>query len=263
MSKTYYFLCGLPRAGNTLFASLLNQNPGISVTANSVVGDMIGGLSSLRKAESFQSFPDEASYGNVMENILPNFYRDWPADVIIDRSAWGTPDRLYFLENYLSNPIKIIVLVRDLKEILASFVRFSYTSENNFIAKQAKTLEERCDFVMMSGGQLNQWVEAVYNLTNTPRYRQYIHIVEYDDLVDRPEQMLDKVYNFLELPKYSHQFNQLAQLSNQGIQYDDAVYGGALHTIKTGNIEKSAYDPMDFLPKDVARRYRLDRFWRY
>lgn len=263
MSKKYYFLCGLPRAGNTLFGSLLNQNPNISVTANSVVGDMIGGLSSLRKAESFQSFPDQASYGNVMKNILPNYYRDWPADVIIDRSAWGTPDRLFFLENYLSNPIKIVVLVRDLKEILASFVRFSYTSENNFIAKQAKTLQERCDFVMMNGGQLHQWIEAVYNLTNTPRYRQYTHIVEYDDLIGHPEKTLDEVYNFLQLPKYSHQFNQLTQLSNQGIQYDDAVYGGALHKIKTGKIEKSAYDPAEYLPKDVTRRYRLDRFWRY
>ena len=34
--KQIYFLCATPRSGNTLFASLMNQNPDIAVTANSI-----------------------------------------------------------------------------------------------------------------------------------------------------------------------------------------------------------------------------------
>ena len=34
--KQIYFLCAMPRSGNTLFASLMNQNPDIAVTANSI-----------------------------------------------------------------------------------------------------------------------------------------------------------------------------------------------------------------------------------
>ena len=31
--KQIYFLCAMPRSGNTLFASIMNQNPDIAVTA--------------------------------------------------------------------------------------------------------------------------------------------------------------------------------------------------------------------------------------
>ena len=35
-NKKLFFLMGMPRSGNTLFASLMNQNPKLVVTANSI-----------------------------------------------------------------------------------------------------------------------------------------------------------------------------------------------------------------------------------
>ena len=35
-AKQIYFLCAMPRSGNTLFTSIINQNPEIAVTANSI-----------------------------------------------------------------------------------------------------------------------------------------------------------------------------------------------------------------------------------
>ena len=39
--KEIFFLEGLPRAGNTLLGSILNQNPDIAVTANSITPDIL------------------------------------------------------------------------------------------------------------------------------------------------------------------------------------------------------------------------------
>ena len=39
--KKIFFLVGLPRAGNTLLGSILNQNPDIAVTANSITPDIL------------------------------------------------------------------------------------------------------------------------------------------------------------------------------------------------------------------------------
>ena len=39
--KKIYFLCGLPRAGNTLLGSIVNQNKNIKITANSIVPDIL------------------------------------------------------------------------------------------------------------------------------------------------------------------------------------------------------------------------------
>ena len=34
--KKLFFLVAMPRSGNTLFASIMNQNPNIACTANSI-----------------------------------------------------------------------------------------------------------------------------------------------------------------------------------------------------------------------------------
>jgi len=42
--RKIFFLVGLPRAGNTLLGSILNQNPDIAVTANSITPDILYAL---------------------------------------------------------------------------------------------------------------------------------------------------------------------------------------------------------------------------
>ena len=37
MKKKIYYLAGLPRAGNTLLGSILNQNPKVKVSPNSML----------------------------------------------------------------------------------------------------------------------------------------------------------------------------------------------------------------------------------
>ena len=59
--KDIFFLHGLPRAGNTLFSSIMNQNPGVAVTANSICADMMGELFMLKHTDIFKNFPDHQS----------------------------------------------------------------------------------------------------------------------------------------------------------------------------------------------------------
>ena len=40
MKKTIYYLAGLPRAGNTLLSCILNQNPKVKVSPNSLLGSI-------------------------------------------------------------------------------------------------------------------------------------------------------------------------------------------------------------------------------
>ncbi len=72
MYKKLFFLTGLPRAGNTLFASVMNQNPKIAVTANSITPDILWQTQKLKTNETFKVFPDERSMDNVLSNVLPN-----------------------------------------------------------------------------------------------------------------------------------------------------------------------------------------------
>ena len=93
--KKYYFLSGLPRAGNTLLGSILNQNKSISMTANSTVCEMLYRIESIKyQIPAFVNFPDSKSFDNVSKNILKNYYSEWKSRYIIDRSCWGTPENL-------------------------------------------------------------------------------------------------------------------------------------------------------------------------
>ena len=82
--KQMFFLHGLPRAGNTLLGSILNQNPKIAVTANSICADMLGELYSLKNTDIFKNFPDHKSFDNATKSLIQSYYKDWPQDYIIE-----------------------------------------------------------------------------------------------------------------------------------------------------------------------------------
>ena len=46
--QKFFFLNGLPRAGNTLFASIMNQNPDINTTGNSLIPTLMYGINELK-----------------------------------------------------------------------------------------------------------------------------------------------------------------------------------------------------------------------
>ena len=107
--KDIFFLHGLPRAGNTLFSSIMNQNPNVAVTANSICADMMGELFRLKHTDIFKNFPDHKSFDNVAKSVFENYYKDWKQNYIIDRAPWGFPINLKFLKETRSN-VKIILL---------------------------------------------------------------------------------------------------------------------------------------------------------
>ena len=77
--KKIYFMYGLPRAGNTLLGCILNQNPRINATANSVLPEIMFSINNIKYYDvAYNNFPDEASIDNVL--IL---YRILVPDVLV------------------------------------------------------------------------------------------------------------------------------------------------------------------------------------
>ena len=261
MHHNFYYLCGLPRAGNTLLSSLMNQNPDISVTANNVLGGLLVNSQLIKNSDVYQNFPDERSVDNVTKNMFENYHSHWKSKNIISRGVWGMPDNLELLQKFNPNKIKIIVLVRDIKEILASFIKFSYSNETNFIAKNANTLRQRCDYVMANGGELHHWIQSVHNLTK-PHNRKFIHLIEYNDLTNDIDKEMNKIYEYLNIKPFDHRYKDLDQLSNNGIQYNDSFIGGELHKINTFKVKKSEYDMNEYLPDNIDELYNMKSFWR-
>jgi len=269
VNKQINFLCGLPRAGNTLFSSILNQNPKIGVTAHSVVEEVCKGMELLKNDIKIKNFPYHDSFDNMCSNVMNSYYQNWDYDYIIDRGNWGSPESLNFLKNYLGQEIKIIVLVRDVHEILASLLKHSHEQSDSFVntvkidiggTKSPVFLssdEQKCDMLMGHGGMIPKILSAISNLMQS--FLNNIHIVEYDDLVNNPKQTIDSVYEFLNIPSFKHNFKKFEQFSIQGQYYDDSIVGRNLHVIKETGLSKTEHKP---LPQNILNKYSNLNFWR-
>ena len=134
-SKKIFFLAGLPRAGNTILTSILNQNPDICCTPNSITLEVMKDLFLLKRTDVFQNFPDHKSLDNVLDAVFNNYYKDWNYKYIIDRGPAGTEGNLKLVKKHLDPNIKIIFLVRPILEVLASWIDWASKTPDNYLKK--------------------------------------------------------------------------------------------------------------------------------
>lgn len=260
--KKYYFLVSLPRSGNTLLGSILNQNKKISVTANSIVPEILWKLQEIKNTSLiFKNFSDENSYKNVMSNIFDSYYKNWKSEIIIDRSKWGSDLNIDLLNEYCPNKPKFIILVRPIQEVLASFIKWSQENPKNFINNESKikTVSGKCDFLMSPELQIVQEYSSIYNITKKYNQIDYI-LIKYKNLINNTENEINKIYNFLNIEKYKHRFYNIDEFSANGYCYNDNVVGKNLHKVHK-NIEKIPYSIEDYLPRDIIEKYSNANFW--
>ena len=260
--KEIFFLNGLPRAGNTVFGSIMNQNPNVAATANSICADIMGELFMLKHTDIFKNYPDHKSFDNVAKTVFENYYKDWKQDYIIDRAPWGVPINLKFLKETKSN-IKIIILVRDIIEVLGSFIDWSNREPTSFVNQYAaKTVEEKCEMLMNKDSQIVKELIGIKHLLDH-HPKEIYHIIKFNDLVKDTENTINGVYNFLGIPKFKHDFNNISQFKINDMGYDDTIVGKGLHTLTTGAISnyKEKYNAYSIIPKSIIDKYKQCNFW--
>jgi len=254
--KQIYFLCAMPRSGNTLFASIMNQNPEIVVTANSITLEIMKELFLLKRTDVFQNFPDEQSLDNVMDEVYSLYYKYWNYKVIIDRGPVCTPGNLKVMQKHFKQPIRCIVLVRDVLDVLASYIKWFENEPTSFLNRY-KTLDEKLSQVMIKDGAVAKELMSIQYLLQHPEMAVFI---KYDNLVQNPEGEIKKVYDFLNLPYYQHRFIDLDQITVNGIPYNDDIVGKNMHTIRTDKIMKLDNYYKSMIPERFVKEYGHIRF---
>ena len=254
LNKKIFFLLALPRSGNTMFASLMNQNPDIGVTANSITLEIMKDVFLLKETDVFKNYTDHKSLDNVLDVVFDAYYKDWPYKYIIDRGPVMTPGNLMLMQKHLKQPIKCVIIWRDLLDVIASFIKWFENEPTAYIHNYGhKNIEEKCWSLMSKDGQIAKELIAVQNALK-PENKDMTLIIKYNDLVNNPENEIRKVYKFLDIPYFNHNYNSLSQFSVNGIPYDDRIVGKNLHTIKT-KIEKQPNVYRDKIPQSIINAY--------
>lgn len=254
MNKKIFFLVALPRSGNTLFGSLMNQNPDIAVTPNSITLEIMKDIFLLKQTDVFQNYQDHKSLDNVLDGIFDSYYKDWNYKYIIDRGPVTTPGNLMLINKHLKRPFKCIIIWRDLMEVLASYIKWFENEPSAFPNKYGKkTIEEKLWMLMNKDGAIAKDLVAIENALK-PENKSMCHFLKYDELVNDTQNQLNKIYDFLEIPYFQHNTQRLNQFSVNGITYDDTVVGNKMHTIRE-RIYKEENPYLNKIPESIRKAY--------
>ena len=257
-NKKLFFLVAQPRSGNTLFASIMNQNPSIAATPNSITLEIMKDLFLLKNTDVFLNYPDHKSLDNVLDSVFDTYYKDWPQRIIIDRGPVMTSGNFQLMQKHYKRPFKCIVLLRNLMDVLASYMQWYTENPDAFPNRyNLNTDDEKLAMIMNKDGAVAKDLEAIKNSYN---YKDICHYVKYDDMVASPEQEFRKIYEFMGEPYFYHKFNNLDQVKVNGLSYDDKIVGNNMHKLFDGPVRK-VYNPyIEKIPERIRQKYGHIRF---
>lgn len=266
------FLAGLPRSGSTLLGALLNQNPRIHAEPASPVMDFVMAINKVAdKNEHYAAFPKQQSVFAVIQSIFQAYYWHTPKPVIVDKNR-GWPSQIKGLEQCVVPNARILCPVRNIDEVLASFLKIArdnpYNPEvgkPNFIdhsllmTNRAINDDNRCEMMLSEKGMIGQCLRAMQEAIKKG-YRDRLHFIEYDNLVSDPQATLNKIYDFIEEENYEeHNFEEI---SNPSREKDAQVFAVPdLHEISP-KLQRSSTDPKLILPEKYYKECQGKEFWR-
>ena len=232
---TFHCISGLPRAGSTLLANILAQNPRFHTTHTSGIADVMFSVrNQWDNLVEFRAHPNEEGKQRVLRGMLHNYYADIDQPVIFDKSrVWVA--LLEMAEFSLGYTPKVLVPVRDVRDILASFEKlWRGTAATKQLPQEREhyfdfqTVEGRCATWMRP----EQPVGIAYNRIKDAVLRghlEHMHFVPFEKLTTDPEQTLAGVYAFLGEQPFKHNFENVEQVTWE----DDSIHQiPDLHTIR-------------------------------
>ena len=224
-----FFQSSLPRSGSTLLQNIFAQNPDFYATPTSGVLELIyGARMNYTNSPEFTAQDKDlmkAGFLAFCKQGMDAFYNAiTEKKYVIDKSrGWGI--HYDFLKSVRGEDPKIICMVRDLRDVFASM-------ENNF-RKNPEKAQDIIDWAKMSGTsvpkRIDIWAQsqpvglAIERLQEVIRFGNDAKIlfVKYEDLCLRPESEMIRIYNYLEIPFFKHDFDNIEQVTKE----DDEVYG--------------------------------------
>jgi len=270
IERKYYFMSGLPRSGSTLLSSLLNQNPRFySGPSSPVVPTILALENSLSQDELYLAYPKPEQARRLIASVLQIYYSDVERPVIFDKNrSWV--DRMNYIEGYFDIQPKILYPVRNIDEILASFIsmhrRNPYTGEgkisfmDEILIKSNQPLNDdsRCQMLAGPMGILGQSYNGLKTVFEQGKQNS-IHLIEYDDLINQPKETMEKIYDFLEEKYFEHDYQNIENIHREK---DKEVYGLAdMHKVRK-SLNKVSEDPKKLLSENILNLCKGVEFWR-
>lgn len=228
MIKSIFFNASLPRAGSTLLQNVMMQNPEIYSTPTSgVVEFLLQARTIYSTGDAFRAQDPELmkkGFKGFCKGGLWGFFNEiTDRPYVLDKSrAWS--GHFSFLDFFEENP-KVIIMVRDLRSIFASMEK-NYRKNphiDSLIANGAELKNMTTDSRMVHfsvSPPVGPSLEWLKDLTQQ-NLDQHVLFLRYEDFCKNPELEIKKIYKYLDIPYFEHDFKNIEQLTNE----NDVIHG--------------------------------------
>lgn len=255
MEKIFY-QSSLPRAGSTLLQNILAQNPDIYATPTSGVLELV-----FAARGNYTDSPEfKAQDPEIMKTAFQAFCKEGmdayynsitDRKYVVDKSrGWGI--HYDFLQFIRGEEPKIICMVRDLRDIFASMEKNYRKNPDkqdpilNWASMQGTTVPKRID-IWAQNPPVGMAVERLSEIFRMGIDSKML-FVKFEDLCLYPETEMQRIYQYLDIPYYQHDFDNIEQVTKE----DDEVYGAfGDHVIRT-KLEPVRSNAKQLLGKDVT-----------
>lgn len=263
MEKTYHFMAGLPRSGSTVLAALLNQHPDIYASPQTHLLQMLYELNEkIPNYESHKAGLLHAGYNNVINSIANAFYSHISKPVIIDKNrGWGTPYNWSNLSGYVSPEGKVIITMRPILEVLASFAKAleetrktlgyaPYLVQDLWVTHYRDERDAQIEALMKPNGEVDRAIFSIANLLKN--HRDKVLLIWFDDLTEAPQETMNQIYDFLEIKRHQHNFDSIEEVD----KHDDVNGYGIVGLHDVGKkLNRPDTRPEDYLSEYVIKKY--------
>jgi len=230
------FVSGFPRSGSTLLMNILGQNKNNFVTpTNSLCGLNNYIRNVWKNMDGFKAQGFDKSQPRVENYIKYGMYgfyeNEFDSDkIVFDKSrAWLT--QIDLLEQVLGREIKIIVTIREVKDIITSFEKMYKKNSmginipiepNDTVYERAKKLLNDTSLV---GSHINSFREVI-NSDKSDR----LFILPYNRLTKESKFSMEYLHKELNLDPFEYDFDNIEQVTYE----NDDVHAGLheLHKIR-------------------------------
>ena len=256
--KKYHFISGLPRSGSTLLTSILNQNPRFhSRISNPLARFVKSVVTETYAGPGYALECTEKMRSALIKNLIETYHTDYPGEVNFNTNR-GWSLLLHILANTFPDA-KLICCVRDIPWILDSFEKLfrnnPYTISRLYSENERETVYTRATALMSPGHSLRFPYDCLKEAITGPQKRKIV-LVDYDQLISKPELVMRGLYNFIGEPYFEHDFNNV-EASYDEYDAEAGIYG--LHKIRN----KVEYIKRDtILPPDLWKQYSSLEFWK-
>lgn len=216
------FICGMPRAGSTLLVNLLNQNPDFHASHTSplpmLINNIVVGTNTIEYKNDLtldKTLNDRVIKGS--QEFCKAYYSNVDKKKVFDKNRfWG--NQIYVCKQLNQNG-KIIVCVRDLREIFASCIKQDrkhpmFVGVSNITDLYIKLFDTKG----LIGNAVKTTVDIYQNDLKD------VCFLPYAPLAQNPEKIMRELYGFLGDDYFNHDFINVKNTCKEADTFYDLKY---------------------------------------